>query len=723
MTQPGLARYGAALARHARWVVLVWLLTVAVCLAVTSGAFGGGGLFAHLQQKEPYVPSESHFGNEKLLTGDKTGGSVLVRVDGLDTSQRTQLGPELQRAIDAVPHTRRVESAYAPAARDPGTAAAYTSKASPDSIVLVATLDSGLIKSAQESVCADIERRATTLVGGRGRIRVGGSVAVLERITDQVRDDLATGEGIAFPLTLLVMVVVFGGFVAAGLPLAGAIAAIAGGLLALFGFSQVTDLDATVVNIVTILGLGLSIDYGLLIVGRFREELSRLRHEQVAPHDLRDAELDVATARTVATAGRTVLFSGLTVAISVSGLLLFPASVTKAVGLAGLSVVLVACLASLTLVPACARLAARRLARKHVVPDPDTGRFASLAHAVQRHVWLSIGGVFTVLVVLAAPVAELRQVSSTGALLPKDDPQRVLLSDLRHDFPALAEPAVTIVARTDAATASTWAVRDVRNIEHVTGVNPTRELADGYVAVGVQVAGATAQNGQLAAVVTDLHAHRPHFPTWVTGQQAKLDDYRSAISGRAPLVALVVAIATLVLLFLMTGSLVLPLKALVFNALSLGASLGALTWVFQNGHFERLLDYSSNAALESTVPVIFLAFGFGLAMDYEVFLLSRIVEAHEQGDGDARAVAVGIQRCGKIVTSAALLMIIVMLGFAAAKMIVVKQMGVGLAFSIALDASLVRMVLVPATMTVMGRWNWWAPEPLKRWHARFGFTH
>ena len=247
-----------------------------------------------------------------------------------------------------------------------------------------------------------------------------------------------------------------------------------------------------------------------------------------------------------------------------------------------------------------------------------------------------------------------------------------------------------------------------------------RDLGDGKVAVGLRVDGATPSNGRTQHVVHDLHAHRPGFPTWVTGQQAKLDDYTHAIAARAPYVVLVVAFATLVLLFLMTGSLVLPLKALLFNALSLGASLGAMTWIFQNGHFESLLGYTSNDAIESTVPVILIAFGFGLAMDYEVFLLSRIVEAHEHGDDDARAVAVGIQRSGRIVTSAALLMVIVMLGFAAAKMVIIKQIGVGLALSIILDATLVRMILVPATMTVMGRWNWWAPAPMKRWHARFG---
>lgn len=722
--RPSGRGYGAFVARHAKAIVLTWLVAVVLAFATTAGAFGGGGLFAHLQQAEPFVPGEAHTGNDMLLTGDKAGGSVAVRLDGVASSQQAAVGAKVQQVIDDVVHTSAVESAYSPAAkRDPRVAAAYRSSSAPESMVFVATLDAGLDKSVQEDVSAQVTKAVEAVTPAGVRVRTGGSVEVLKRITDQVQEDLKTGEGIAFPLTLIVMVIVFGGFIAAGLPLIGAIAAIAGGLLALLGFSHVTDLDATVVNIVTILGLGLSIDYGLLIVGRFREELSRLALQREADGldgVLTSADHDLATQRTIATAGRTVLFSGLTVAISVAGLVLFPASVTKAIGLAGLSVVAVACLAALTLVPACARLAAARLAKKRVQPDADEGRFADLAHAVQRHLWISICGVVVVLLVLAAPLLGMRQVSSTSALLPTSDPQRTLMNDLAHDFPVLGEPAVSIVGETDVATMTKWVSSDVAHREYVTGVNPVRDLGDGKVAVGLRVDGATPSNGRTQHVVHDLHAHRPGFPTWVTGQQAKLDDYTHAIAARAPYVVLVVAFATLVLLFLMTGSLVLPLKALLFNALSLGASLGAMTWIFQNGHFESLLGYTSNDAIESTVPVILIAFGFGLAMDYEVFLLSRIVEAHEHGDDDARAVAVGIQRSGRIVTSAALLMVIVMLGFAAAKMVIIKQIGVGLALSIILDATLVRMILVPATMTVMGRWNWWAPAPMKRWHARFG---
>ena len=714
-----MLRYGRWIAAHARAVVAVWIVALIAAFGITFGY--DGGLFAQLQQKEPYVASESNDGNERILDGNGSAQSVMIRLDAESTRQAQTVGPQLHRQLTQLPQVARVSSAFSPqSAKFPQARAAYTSSADPRSTMFLATLRPGLTKDQQEKAAQDVTDTAQRITAGHGEVAVGGAVPLLERITGQVETDLRIGEGIAFPLTLIVMVLVFGGFVAAGLPLFGAIAAIGGGLLSLFGFAHLTDLDATTVNIVTILGLGLSIDYGLLIVSRFREELSRRMQGR---RTLTGSEYDEAVAATVQTAGRTVVFSGLTVAISVAGLVLFPASVTRAVGLAGLSVVLVACLAALTLVPACARLAARRLARQRVTPDPETGRFASLAQFVQKHVWVSICAVTALLVFLAAPLLGLRQVSSTAALLPAHDDQRTFLSQVRTDFPALAEPDVTVVAKTSVSRAQAWAQQEAPHRPGVSRVTQVQPLKDGYVSVGLLVRNPGPTHPDAERLVTDLRDHRPPFPTMVTGQQAKLMDYSAAIRSHTPLVVGVIALATLLLLFLMTGSLVLPLKALLFNALSLGASLGVLTWIFQDGHAQWLLGYTSNHALESVVPVILLTFGFGLAMDYEVFLLARVVEAHRHGESDARAVSLGLQRSGRIITSAALLMVIVMLGFAAAKMIVVKQVGVGLALSIILDATLVRMILVPATMTVMGRWNWWAPAPLRRLHERYGLEH
>jgi putative drug exporter of the RND superfamily len=241
------------------------------------------------------------------------------------------------------------------------------------------------------------------------------------------------------------------------------------------------------------------------------------------------------------------------------------------------------------------------------------------------------------------------------------------------------------------------------------------------VAVGLRTTtGATGDEAR--AVVKEVRADRPPFPSWVTGQAAALADFNSSVLQRAPIAIGLVALATLVLLFLMTGSLVLPLKALLLNVVSLGASLGVLVWVFQHGHLEWLIGFSSVGAIESTIPLLLLAFGFGLSMDYEVFLLSRIVELHEQGCSDGESVVLGLQRSGRIITSAAILIVIVFSGFVAGKLLVIKETGVALAFAVAVDATLVRMLLVPATMTLLGRWNWWAPPPLRRWHERHGIT-
>jgi RND superfamily putative drug exporter len=549
-----------------------------------------------------------------------------------------------------------------------------------------------------------------------------------------VEVDLRTGEGIALPISLLVMVLVFGGFVAAGMPLAGAIASIGGALASLYGFSRLIELDATVVNVVTILGLGLCIDYGLLIVSRFREELHTLDRQR-ATHDDPEAgrrDVEVALGRTVAHAGRTVLFSALIVGISLSGLLFFQPTILRALGAAGVSAVAVALLVALTFVPAMIGLAGHRLAEPGLptrVPGlhallarlgdvaPPAGVFSRLAGRVQRHPWLVALVVVAALLGLAAPALSLRMTSSGTELLPRGADQRTFFDQLDQRYPAIADPEVVVAAQADLGQVQAWASQ-VATVPGVASVAPPEQL-DGLVTLGVHVDGDAA--GRTATrVVQHLRSDRPEFPTWVLGQAAGEIDYSAAIRSRAPVAAGLVVLATFVLLFLMTGSVLVPLKALVMNVVSLGASLGVLVLIFQNGHLESLLGFTSTGAIESTIPPLVLAFGFGLAMDYEVFLLSRIKEEHDaSGDNDV-AVVRGLQRSGRIITSAALLVVIVFAGLIAGQLLVVKQTGVALAAAVAIDATLVRMLLVPATMTLLGEWNWWAPPPLRRLHARFG---
>jgi RND superfamily putative drug exporter len=319
---------------------------------------------------------------------------------------------------------------------------------------------------------------------------------------------------------------------------------------------------------------------------------------------------------------------------------------------------------------------------------------------------------------LAAPALSLRMTSSGTALLPKGADQRTFFELLDQRYPATADPEVTVAARADLDQVQAWA-RDVAAVPGVASVVPPKQLDD-LVVLGVQVTGDDATGETATSVVEHLRSHRPDFPVWVVGQAAGEIDYSHAIRHRAPLAGGLVVLATFVLLFLMTGSVLVPPKALLMNVVSLGASLGVLVLIFQDGHLENLLSFTSTGAIESTIPPLVLAFGFGLAMDYEVFLLSRIKEEHDHGRDNDTAVVQGLQRSGRIITSAALLVVIVFTGLIAGQLLVVKQTGVALATAVAIDATLVRMLLVPATMTLLGEWNWWAPAPLRRLHARFG---
>lgn len=699
-------------------------MVVTFCFTAALGGLGTGSLFDRLTSGDPSVPGEAQTG-QQLIAADATGGAqILVQTSGVDLS-----APAAEHAvratakdIDALPS---VLSVHAPLVSTGGltspAATALLAHGTPSShaFLMIATLAHGLSPSEQRQAADTIRTKATRGLGSLegSTVQVGGVPLLVAGITHQVEADLRAGEGIALPISLLLMVLVFGGFIAAGMPVLGAIASVAGGLASLLVFSLFIDLDATVVNIVTILGLGLSIDYGLLVVSRFREELALvapgLAHDALA----REAIVE-ATARTVASAGRTVLFSGLTVGISLSGLMVFAAPIMRAIGAAGASVVAVALLAALTLVPALCAVGARHLMRRGRDLSDDHGAFGALARGVQRAPALVVIATLAVLVIIATPVLGMRTTSSGTELLPPGSSQRVFFEDLARDYPAMSGPQVTVVAHAPMTEVVTWAA-GFATLPGVTGVDTPTQLSGGYTSIGLHTDGG-AMGDPARALVHHLRDTRPDFPSYVTGQAAGLIDFNAGVTTRAPIAIALVALATLVLLFLMTGSIVLPLKALILNVVSLGASLGVLVWVFQDGHLESLLGFSSVGAVEAMIPLLVLAFGFGLSMDYEVFLLSRIVELHDQGVSDARAVEIGLQRSGRIITSAALLIVIVFAGFAVGKLLIIKETGIALATAVLLDATLVRMLLVPATMTMLGRWNWWSPGPMRRWHERFG---
>ncbi len=750
-------RLGAAAARRPLLIVLVWLLLAASWFAIAVVGVTGQGLFDRLHSGEPVVPgSESQVGREIVGDASTTGESLTLALTDIDLTDPEALA-QVQRTLNAfrpnVQGVEGVQSVMDPfqvpgGLEDPSAAALLSTEG--DGFVVSVTLEPDLSTSVEDDAREEIVslmRDVPADLGGDVSGLVSGSHLITEEIVGQLERDLQRGELVALPLSLLIMVVVFGGFLAAGIPIFGALASIAGGLGALYGFSFWLELDSAVVNVVTVMALGLSIDYGLLIVSRYREELRRaLAEAGTAPSRRsrgrvkrgKDPVVRAALVRTMSTAGRTVAFSGLTVAICVAGLMVMRADILKAVGAAGLSVVLIAVITAMSLVPALLALFGRRLTKPGLlsrVPGvralvarlgdvaPEQGFFSRLATVTQKRPWIVVILSTALLVLMASPLLNVHLRNSTFELVPEGSEQRTFLHLIDDSYPALATPPVSVVVETSSAVEI---AEQISGIENVTGIDPPQDIDETYSMLAVRLdtddAGGTVATEAVGAI-RDLRDDADLSEFWVTGQAAAQVDFVESMAEGAPYAAGLVVLAIFVLLFLMTGSLLIPLKALIVNTLSLAAGMGVTAWIFAEGHLEGLLGFTSTGGLESYVVAMAAAFGFGLAMDYEVFLLARIKEHWDAGETNDVAVRNGLQRTGRIITSAGLVMIVVFGGFMTGEMLIIKQVGFALAFTVLLDATLVRILLVPATMTMLGRANWWAPGPLRRLHARFGIHH
>ncbi len=541
---------------------------------------------------------------------------------------------------------------------------------------------------------------------GAPRVLVGHEDTADDEIEAQAEADLVRAEMFALPLALVALIVVFGGLLAAILPLGLAFVSMAGALIVLAAATITGDVAVYSINVVTMLGIGVGIDYGLLVVSRFREERAM------------GSAVSAALQRTVATAGRTVAYSGLTVAVALAGLLLFDSSGLRSLAVGGIGVVLVAVLAGVTLLPALLALVGHRLRPAKLRTTP--GAFSHIATWVQRWALPIVAVAVMLLIVAGLPFLNARFENPDGRSLPSSSVARQL-AEARQRFPGSQAEPIAVVAMTmpdDPEFASWLAAVGAR--DDVAAVEVDDALAStGAVIVEVVPNGPT-QGGVAQGLVAELRQLDAPFETLVGGEAAELIDLKASISSRLPWALTIVVLATIALLFLMTGSVVVAIKAVVMNVLSLGATFGVLVWVFQDGHLSGLLGFDSVGALDATMPLVVFLFAFGLSMDYEVFLLARIKEAwDETGDNDL-AVATGLDRTGRIITSAAALLVIVFAGFAAGELVLIKQLGVGLAVAVIVDATIVRTLLVPATMTLMGPRNWWAPAPLRRLHARLG---
>ncbi|MET9271338.1 MMPL family transporter [Kribbella sp. NPDC003557] len=577
-----------------------------------------------------------------------------------------------------------------------------------------------LAGATQEDRLETFHRIAAQIRSGPAGLetKVGGEVAVFDEVNTQTEHDIVKAETISTPIVLVLLVVVFGGLVAAALPLFVGALAILGAFVLLRGLSAITDVSIFSINIVTMIGLGLAIDYALFIVTRFREELARGK------------DVETALTATMATAGRTVAFSGVTVGVAISSLVLFPVMFLKSMAYGGAAAVAVAMLAALTALPALLAVLGHRVNNLRIFKarkaSGDHGAWYRLAHSVMRRPVRYVLVLVPVLLVLGIPFLSAQLGGVDHRALPAGATSRTVTETLQRDFPGAGGSDIYAAVRFssapgDPATALApyigrlQQVRDVENVRLGGYENGVASVVVHTRFTGQELPARDVVHGVRAVPVpagTDVQ---------VGGETAAVIDLLDVLKERAPYMAGFIVVVTFALLFVAFGSFVLPAKALLMNVLSLSAAFGAMVWIFQDGHLSGLLDFTPAGFLDATNPVLLFAVLFGLSMDYEVFLLSRIREEYDRTGDNPQAVALGLQRTGGIITSAALLLIIVVAAFSTSGIVFVKMIGVGLVIAIALDATIVRALLVPATMRLLGRANWWAPRPFAQWWQRHGF--
>ncbi len=724
-----IANLGIRAPRRILAVVALLLAAAGIAGAPVAGHLSAGGFSdpaAASTKANDLLASRFHAGDPNLILKVTAPGGVTT------STARTE-GQRLSTELRNQRYASQVASYWtAPADVAPGL------RSDNGRSGLVVARIAGDDDSAPKRAGAIIDRLLKNTTPGVN-VRAGGIATAYHQVTVQVSHDLAIAEAVAVPLTVLALIWVFGSVVAALLPLAVGVVSIVGTLAILRGFALFTHVSIYAMNLTTALGLALAIDYSLFIVSRYREQT----HAGMA----RDEAVRV----TMRTAGRTVLFSALTVALSLSAMLVFNVYFLRSFAYAGVAVVALAAAAALFVLPALLailgprvdaldlRAPVRRWLHRPVpqpVPPERTfwGRVA--ASAMRRAVPVGLA-VTALLLVLGSPFLGIRFGYPDDRVLPTSASAHQVGDALRGQFSSNPAATITVVAP-DTAKDPTATGRYATTLSRIGGVTGVSAASGTYVA-GRQVGpadGMTAGHSTYLVVRTKTEptsavgkrvadAVRETPAPWsvlVTGAAAENTDSLHSLAARLPLAIGLIALATFVVLFLFTGSVVLPLKALVLNALSLSATFGAMVWIFQAGHLAGLFDTTVTGSLVPTMPILMFCLAFGVSMDYEVFLLSRIREEWMATGDNVHAVTVGLGRTGRLVTAAALLMAIVFAALATGQVSFMKLFGTGLTLAVLMDATLVRGVLVPAFMRLAGRANWWAPALLARWHERHGLS-
>ncbi len=681
-----------------------WVLIASLFIGAFSGVVGGpvadklkGGGF-----EDPGSQSTVARDNIAAATQlDNRGLIVLIRPNADVTTSA-----DAQAEIGKVVSTLKAEAAV-------GNVVAWSPSVPQSAGLLSADHHSTYVVAYWHAIGEDAEYQVSQRLQAQFKdnphLTVGGATVAEHQVETQVSADLAHAETLAFPLLFVLLIFVFRGAVAAFLPLLVGGLSIVITFLALRTTVAFTDLSIFALNIVTGLGLGLAIDYSLLIVSRYREESAV------------DGPGLPAMRRTLATAGRTVIFSSLTVAAALASLLVFPERFLYSMGVGGVLVTIIAALVALTVLPAALAVLGPRvdslsIRRQKPVAADAKGAWYRLAHYVMRCPVRIALATAAILLILGVPFLRIQFTSVDASVLPSTFSAKQVDTALRNDFPPFSVSPINVVATTDQAGAETLATQ-ISGVNGIRSVGAPRELSAGMWQIDA-VLSSDPLSPTAVHALEDVRALPTSFPVITGGQTATFADLQLSLKDHLPLTFAIIALATLLILFAATGSVVLPIKALIMNLLSLSATLGILVLIFQDGRFESLLGYTGQGALESTQPVILFAIAFGLSTDYGVFLLTRIKEARDHGLDNTEAVATGLERTGRIVTMAAMLFCVAIGAFATSQIIFIKELGIGTAFAVLIDASIVRALLVPALMALLGEWNWWAPSPMRALHKK-----
>lgn len=698
-------RLGRVIARRSKSVLVISLLTLIVAGAVGFQAFGkldGGGY------NDPQSESSRAF--EYLKSEFKVEDPAVILV--IDSPTSNVDDPKVRQTVDAI--TAQVSSTSGVS-----KVISYWSTGSPQLLsedrkagyLFAYGMDdsfdglSAIAKKVEDQIGKEFQGLA---------IYYTGTGAVGDAINTKIGDDLKKSEAIAIPLTFILLLFVFGGVIASAMPLVVGISAILGSFFIIYLLTLITDVSIYAMNLITGLGLGLGIDYSLLIVNRFREEFHNGK-------SIQDAVI-----RTVATAGRTVFFSGLTVLVTLASLLFFPLNFLKSFGYAGIAVVALAVIGALVPLPATLALLGTKIdkwaIRKASITPKEDGRWADLARFVMRKPLTITILTLILLGILAAPIRNIAFGQTDVTVLPKSHPVAQTSQLIDERFPGREATPVEFLFIDGAEKLSQQEItvykEKVRNVAGITHITENT-IANGIVRFQAihKMSPRTAAAQALIEEIRDIPAPAGLL---IGGVAADYTDTQNGIAGALPMALGWVLFSVLILLFAFTGSIILPIKAVLLNVLSLSATLGVITWIFIEGNLAKFFgDFTITGTVDTGMIILMLLTTFGLSMDYEVFLLSRIKEEYEKSGDNTESVAFGLQKSARIVTAAALILSVVFAAFVLSGVTSIKILGLGVAFAILLDATVVRALLVPALMRMFGDANWWAPAKLKR----FSISH